>query len=90
MPEYTFAPAPSPRALWDAENERDWAVGYAGHLNTNATCGMLKNRDLVALREAAGEHDDRWYAYADSFGLLVTLVANLVISDLSAPQNPVM
>jgi hypothetical protein len=79
MPEYTFAPAPSPRALWDAENERDWAVGYAGHLHANATHGMLKNRDLVALREAAGKDDDRWYAYADSFGILVTLVANLII-----------
>ncbi|RYP11254.1 hypothetical protein DL765_007834 [Monosporascus sp. GIB2] len=79
MPEYAFAPAPSPRALWDAENELDWAAGYAGHLHANAMHGMLKNRDLVALKEAAGEQDGRWYAYADSFGLLVTLAANLIV-----------
>jgi hypothetical protein len=79
MPEYPSAPAPSPRALWDAENELDWAVGYTNHLQTNALHGMLKNRDLVSLKEAAGEQDDRWYAYADSFGYLVTLAINLII-----------
>lgn len=79
MPEYTFAPAPSPRELWGAENELDWAAGYAGHLRANATHGMLRNGDLVALKEAAGEQHDRWYAYADSFGVLVTLAANLIV-----------
>ena len=79
MADYTIAPAPSPRALWEATDELVWAAGYAGHLHTNAAHGMLKNRDLVTLRQAAGENDDRWYAYADSFGVLVTLVANLII-----------
>ncbi|KAH8894457.1 hypothetical protein GQ53DRAFT_820847 [Thozetella sp. PMI_491] len=78
MPEYAFAPAPSPLALWNAENELDWALCYADHLNVNAMHGMLKNGDLVALKEAAGEQHDRWYAYADSFGILVTLAANLI------------
>ncbi|KAI1869945.1 uncharacterized protein JN550_005535 [Neoarthrinium moseri] len=79
MPEYTSSPAPCPSALWVAESERDWTVNYAGHLQTNAALGMLTNGDLVALKEAAGEQHDRWYAYADSFGLLVTLAANLII-----------
>lgn len=79
MPDYPSAPAPSPRALWDAESELDWAVGYAGHLDANARHGMLRNGDLVALKEEAGDQNDRWYEYADSFGLLVTLAARLII-----------
>ena len=79
MPEYSIAPAPSPRALWDAQNERDWTTGYAGHLHANAMHGMLRNGDLVTLKEANGEQHDRWYAYADSFGLLVTIAADLIV-----------
>jgi hypothetical protein len=78
MVGYDVAPAPSPRALWDAESEGDWIVGYAGHLKANSDKGIIKNKDLVWLRETNGQ-DDRWYAYADSFGLLVTLVANLIL-----------
>jgi hypothetical protein len=76
--DYDTAPAPSPRALWDAESEGDWARDYAGHLRANADQGMVQNRDLIGLREATSQHD-RWYAYADSFGLLVTLVSNLIL-----------
>ncbi|TPX17041.1 uncharacterized protein E0L32_012298 [Thyridium curvatum] len=80
MPEYNHAPAPSPLTLWNAENESDWTAGYANYLHANTADGMLKNADLVALREAAtGNQNERWYAYADSFGLLVTLTANLII-----------
>ncbi|KAF2097853.1 hypothetical protein NA57DRAFT_57031 [Rhizodiscina lignyota] len=79
MPEYSCSPAPSPMTLWNAENEMDWAVDYAEYLHKNAVHGMLKNGDLVELKEAAGKQHDRWYAYADSFGLLVTLVANMII-----------
>lgn len=64
--------------LWNSENEMDWAVGYKDYLHKNATHGMLKNCDLVQLKAAAGKQDDRWYAYADSFGLLVTLTANMI------------
>lgn len=80
MPEYNHAPAPSPLTLWNAENELDWTAGYASYLHANTTHGMLKNADLVALREAAtGNQNERWYAYADCFGLLVTLTANMII-----------
>lgn len=65
--------------LWHAENEMDWAVDYAEYLHKNAVHGMLRNGDLVELKEAAGKQHDRWYAYADSFGLLVTLVANMIV-----------
>ena len=78
MPEFPLVPAPSPGTLWGAENEVDWAVGYARHLRANATHGMLRNGDLIALKESVGDQHDRWYAYADSFGLLVTLVADLI------------
>ncbi|KFA80613.1 hypothetical protein S40288_10050 [Stachybotrys chartarum IBT 40288] len=78
MPEYATSPAPSPMMLWDAQNETDWATEYADHLHRNAIHGMLKNRDLVELKEAAGKQHDRWYASADSFGLLVTLAANMI------------
>lgn len=63
--------------LWHAENETDWTVDYAEYLNKNAVHGMLRNGDLVELKEATGKQHDRWYAYADSFGLLVTLTANI-------------
>ncbi|KAM5375402.1 hypothetical protein ACJZ2D_005963 [Fusarium nematophilum] len=59
MPEFTFAPAPSPGTLWGAESEVDWAVSYAGHLRANATHGMLRNGDLVALKESVGDQHDR-------------------------------
>jgi len=65
--------------LWHAENEVDWTVDYAEYLHKNAMHGMLRNADLVGLKEAAGEQHDRWYAYADSFGLLVTLAANMIV-----------
>ncbi|CAJ2505222.1 Uu.00g126160.m01.CDS01 [Anthostomella pinea] len=78
MPEYSSSPAPSPTQLWQAENEMDWAAGYAEYLHANAVHGMLKNGDLVKLKEEAGGQHDRWYAYADSFGLLVTLAANMI------------
>jgi hypothetical protein len=78
MPEYSCSPAPSPMTLWRAENELDWGIDYAEYLHKNASHGMLRNGDLVELKEAAGQQHDRWYAYADSFGLLVTLVANMI------------
>lgn len=78
MPEYSCSPAPSPMMLWHAENEMDWAVDYAEHLHKNAAHGILRNGDLVEMKEASGKEHDSWYAYADSFGLLVTLVANMV------------
>jgi hypothetical protein len=78
MPEYSRSPAPSPIAMWRAENEFDWTFDYAEYLHKNSVHGMLRNGDLVELKEAAGSHHDRWYAYADSFGLLVTLVANMI------------
>lgn len=78
MPEYSYSPAPSPITVWRAENEFDWTVDYAEYLHRNIMHGMLRNGDLVELKEAAGSHHDRWYAYADSFGLLVTLVANMI------------
>lgn len=64
--------------MWRAENEFDWTVDYTEYLHKNMMYGMLRNGDLVKLRETAGSHHDRWYAYADSFGLLVTLVANII------------
>jgi hypothetical protein len=78
MPEYPYSPAPSPITMWRAENEFDWTVDYTEYLRKNMMYGMLRNGDLVKLKEAAGSHHDRWYAYADSFGLLVTLVANMI------------
>jgi hypothetical protein len=77
MPEYPYSPAPSPKGLWNAGNETDWSVDYAEYLHRNAMHGMLKNGDLVRLKEAAGEQHDRWYAHADSFGLLVTLASSV-------------
>ncbi|RYP48886.1 hypothetical protein DL768_005310 [Monosporascus sp. mg162] len=59
MPEYSYSPAPSPMTLWHAENETDWAVDYAEYLHKNAMHGMLKNGDLVELKEAAGKQHDR-------------------------------
>lgn len=79
MPEYPLSPAPSPIKMWRAETEFDWTVDYAEYLHGNIMHGMLRNVDLVELKEAAGSRHDRWYAYADSFGLLVTLVANMII-----------
>jgi hypothetical protein len=78
MPEYSCSPAPSPITMWHAENEFDWTVDYTEYLHKNIMYGMLKNSDLVKLKEEAGSHHDRWYAYADSFGLLVTLVADII------------
>jgi hypothetical protein len=78
MPEYSRSPAPSPITMWHAENEMKWTVDYAEHLYKNATHGILRNCDLVELKVSAGKQNDRWYAYADSFGLLVTLVADLM------------
>ncbi|KAF4987225.1 hypothetical protein FDECE_15536 [Fusarium decemcellulare] len=78
MTEFTFVPAPSPATLWGAENEVDWAASYRRYLRENATHGMVRNGDLVALKGSAGDQHDRWYAYADSFGLLVTLAADLM------------
>ncbi|CAG9956569.1 unnamed protein product [Clonostachys rosea f. rosea IK726] len=78
MPEYSHSPAPSPMKLWQAENETDWAVDYTEYQYQNAVHGMLKISDLVQLKERAGRQNDRWYAYADSLGLLVTLAADLI------------
>jgi hypothetical protein len=78
MPEYSHLPAPSPITLWHADNEMDWTTNYTEYLHTNTMHGMLKNGDLVQLKEATGKQHDRWYAHADSFGLLVTLVANMM------------
>jgi hypothetical protein len=78
MPEYSHSPAPSPITMWCAENEFDWTVDYAEYLHRNTTHGMLRNGDLAELKEGTGSHHNRWYAYADSFGLLVTLVANMI------------
>jgi hypothetical protein len=64
--------------LWQAENETDWAVDYTEYQYQNAVHGMLKISDLVQLKERAGRQNDRWYAYADSLGLLVTLAADLI------------
>ncbi|RYP69138.1 hypothetical protein DL771_006232 [Monosporascus sp. 5C6A] len=63
MPEYSYSPAPSPMTLWHAENETDWAVDYAEYLHKNAMHGMLKNGDLVELKEAAGKQHDRCESY---------------------------
>lgn len=65
--------------LWHAENETDWAVDYVEYLHKNAIHGMFKNGDLAELKESAGKQHDRWYDYADSFGLLVTLAADMII-----------
>lgn len=78
MSEFTFAPAPSPGKLWSAESEEDWAICRAGYLQADAVHGVLRNRDLIALKECVGDHRDRWYASADSFGLLVTMVADMI------------
>ena len=78
MPEYSHSPAPSPMTMWHAENEANWTVDYTEYLRKNAIHGMLEIGDLVEMKEAAGKQPDRWYAYADSFGLLATLVANLI------------
>jgi hypothetical protein len=78
MPEYSRSPAPSPTTMWHAENETNWTIDYTEYLHKNAMHGMLEIGDLVELKEVAGTQPDRWYAYADSFGLLVTLVANLI------------
>jgi len=78
MPEYSRSPAPSPMTMWHAEDEIKWTIDYTEYLHKNAMHGMLEIGDLVELKEAAGKQPDRWYAYADSFGLLVTLVANLI------------
>jgi hypothetical protein len=64
--------------LWQAENETDWAVDYTEYQYQNAVHGMLKISDLVQLKERSGRQNDRWYAYADSLGLLVTLAADLI------------
>lgn len=80
IPEYANLPAPSPKTMWNAENETDWTACYADYLHRNSLHGMLKNCDLIELKEVAGkrEQDHRWYGYADSFGLLVTLAANII------------
>ena len=78
MPEYPDSPAPSPKAIWHAEETSEWAMSYASYLHENAMHGTLKVADLVELKTAAGKQPDRWYPYADSFGLLVTMVANLL------------
>ncbi|ROW13655.1 hypothetical protein VPNG_04586 [Cytospora leucostoma] len=78
MPEYSSSPAPSPMKLWHAKNEFDWAVDYAEYLHENTMHGMLRNGDLTELKETGGKQHDRWYAYADSFGLLVTLAAKMI------------
>lgn len=78
MPEYSSSPAPSPLKLWHADTELDWAVDYAEYLHGNAMHGMLRNSDLTELKESSGKQHNRWYAYADSFGLLVTLAANMI------------
>lgn len=44
----------------------------------NARHGIIRNKDLVDLKKAIGDQHDRWYTYADSFDLLVTLVADLI------------
>ena len=78
MPEYSESPAPSPKTLWDAQNELDWITRYSDHVHENVISGILKNGDLVEMKSGTSERHDRWYAHADSFGLLVTLAADLI------------
>ncbi|PVH98671.1 hypothetical protein DM02DRAFT_615606 [Periconia macrospinosa] len=79
IPEYNRSLAPSPKALWHAENEMDWVVGYTDYLDANAAHGMLRNSDLVGLKGVAGEQHNRWYAHADSFGHFVTLMSDMIV-----------
>jgi hypothetical protein len=78
MPDFSYSPAPAPMAMWHAKNEIDWAAGYAEHTHNNVMHGMIRIGDLVELKEAAGKQHDRWYAHADSFGLLVTLASDMI------------
>lgn len=78
MPEFSCFPAPSPGTLWRAQNESDWTSSYGKYLDANAEHGMLKNGDLIALKNSVGGQHDRWYGHADSFGILVTLVADII------------
>lgn len=81
MPDYATSPAPSPKTLWYAEKETDWATHYANHLHKSFLHSTLRICDLVEFKNAVGTEHNQWYTYADSFSLLTILAANIVMNN---------
>jgi hypothetical protein len=78
--DYAIAPVPASKLLWRAESKMEWEEQWE---KENAMHGILRNGDLVKLKNGVEEEHrryaewDRWYAGTDELGFLVVLAADL-------------
>jgi hypothetical protein len=83
-PGFAVAPLPASKLLWRAKNVNEWEQEWSREVKETPIHGMLKNGDLVKLKNGCEQSNlrradwDLWYSKADELGILAVLSANLI------------
>jgi hypothetical protein len=83
LPNFALSPLPANKLLWRAKDAEEWELEWANVVKETSIHGILKNGDLVKLKDSFQEPNfrkvdwDNWYSGADELGILAVLSANL-------------